>query len=236
MARYQFNAPRAVAGSANSSTPAWVADSDAPEAVRNRRARAPPRAWNSRSGSRWHLEDPHVPRPQRLRSGERGDQRPRMRCGGHRDRPDPLGISRGQIPGDDPAPVVPDQVEGLGPHGVGQRQDVVGQPVQPIGLHLGRLGQRRVAPLVERQHPIAGVGQPGGHRRPRRGSLREPVQRDDHRPVERTRVHHLEPQAIVGELRHSISHTTIISRPGSSHRSARRSRSSASLEWGQCAT
>jgi hypothetical protein len=89
-------------------------------------------------------------------------------------------MAAGHLPGHRAAPVVADEVEAVEPECVGHAQHVGQQLGRPVGLDLGRAGAGRVAPLIERARPVAGLGQGGDLGRPRQRGLGEAVQ-EEHR-------------------------------------------------------
>ncbi len=159
-------------------------------------------------GQLGQLEQQHVPRPQGLAAPGQGVAHGHRR--GSRQRSQaahPVRVGCAEVPGDDSAPVVPDDVEAVGPGRGGQRQGVRAQQVHCVGPSSGRSRPGGVTPLVRGQDPVAGGCEQHSQAVPAVPVLRKPVQQQHDPTPGGAGVVDLECQAGVGVALHGPAYT-----------------------------
>ena len=107
-------------------------------------------------------------RPERLRVRRIEDREPF----------DTLAVARRRPPGDEPAPVVPDEAHPVASERIGEGDDVAGEAVEGVALKTLRLVAEVVAALVRRDDAQSGGGERPELMPPAVPELRKAVQQD----------------------------------------------------------
>jgi hypothetical protein len=82
------------------------------------------------------------------------------------------------MPGDEPTPIVTDDVDGVSGHLRGERERVEDQFVDPVLAGARRTGPRRVSARVRGEGAIAGIAKASGHGAPGLDAAGNPMEKD----------------------------------------------------------